>query len=634
MKNKRICLIETRSPHFHVYSFAPIPRLGAIQLGTILHNHGYDVDVFIEDLCPIDMDVVRQADLVGISLITATAPRSYRLADAIRRLGIPVVLGGAHVSFMPEDAARHADYCLCGEADESIVAFVDGLFDGGDLSGIPGLVCQRDREIVFGPPSQRPQELDRNPFPDFSLVRAKSLFRITSISTSRGCPFDCSFCSVTTFNGKSYRTHSVDYVLDQIQYQFSRHAFRFIFFADDIFNANKQRMARLLEGMVERGNPPAWGAQVRHEVTRDDDLVALMKRAHCKQVFVGFESINPRALALYNKHETVEDIERSIEVFHRHGVMVHGMFVLGCDEDTIDTVRNTLRFAIDRKIDTVQFMVLTPLPGSRDYQQYARGERSLLSRNWDLYDGHHVLYEPKLMTAYELQAESQRTMRKFYGLRRAFGPLLRGNLPIAYFRYVGWRIVRAWHREPANCSWLSELRQRLHDGARKLAGGDIPVQRTAAVAVFPSPSSRMFRPALEQFLTDLGAKVEHGAEDLTTVLSQGRQLTADSVDSATDLLSKWFRNLGGRAHLVLAPKETELRAGLARLSVDFDRFRAFLRSPGNELPRVLYLPEQRLEIRRWLFQLGLIFTDDLGRIRQACARVLEMLELEEAQTDP
>lgn len=630
MTKKRIVLIETKSTHIHVYSFAPIPRLGAVLLGTILRNRGYHVDVFIEDMGAVDMDIVRQADLVGISLITATAPRSYQMAATIRALGIPVVLGGPHVSFVPDEAIEHADYCLCGEADETMPLFVDTLFEQGDLTTVPGLLFHQGEQVIVNTPAKRPEDLDRNPFADFSLVRAERHYPIASISTSRGCPFDCSFCSVTTFNGRGFRTHSVEHTLDEIEYQFKHNYFRAIFFADDIFNANKRRMAELAEGMIRRKLTPAWGAQMRHEVTRDEEVVALLKRANCQRAFVGFESINPAALKAYNKKETVDDIIRTVQVFHRHGIAVHGMFVVGCDEDTVQTVRETVRFCIEHKVDTVQFMVLTPLPGSRDYQQYARNERPLLSRRWDLYDGHHVLFEPRNMTSYELQIESMRAMRRFYSLGRVVGSFLRGEMTNAVIRAIGWRTVRAWHKQADNIEWVGHLRERLWEGARQLAGGRVPVGRPATVAVLPPLPDLHLRQAFEQFLSNLGARVEQVTEDWASRLTQQKQRVAETADNARQHAIEWLRNLRGRVRFVVAPPQLNLEECRTRLAEEMEHLRERVRARFDDLPQVLRIPENwsedLAEVREWLFKVGLIFTEDLALIRSARALFLEQIK--------
>jgi radical SAM superfamily enzyme YgiQ (UPF0313 family) len=151
-----------------------------------------------------------------------------------------------------------------------------------------------------------------------------------------------------------------------------------------------------------------------------------MRDSNCVWVYIGFESVNPAALAEYNKKQTVDDIAESIRAFHAYGIPIHGMFVLGCDADTPETVEATVQFAIKQRIDTVQFMTITPFPGTEFYDNMA-AEGRILSDDWSLYDGHHVVIQPKNMTPYELQMAAFRAMLRFYAPRRAVR-LLIGNI--------------------------------------------------------------------------------------------------------------------------------------------------------------------------------------------------------------
>jgi radical SAM superfamily enzyme YgiQ (UPF0313 family) len=149
-----------------------------------------------------------------------------------------------------------------------------------------------------------------------------------------------------------------------------------------------------------------------------------MRETHCVWVYVGFESVNPAALEEYHKQQTVEQIAESIRAFHAYNIPIHGMFVLGCDADTPETIEATVKFAIERKIDTVQFLSITPLPGT-DFYERMKAEGRIISDDWSLYDGHHVVTQPAHMTPYELQVQTFKAMLRFYAPKRAFGMLLR-----------------------------------------------------------------------------------------------------------------------------------------------------------------------------------------------------------------
>ena len=221
---KRIVLIETKAPNYHVFSDVHIPRLGSIQLGSILHELGYHVDVYIEDIAPLDFDIVKNADLVGISALSSTAPYSYALADRIRAMGIPVIMGGTHVTFLAEEALEHADFILRGEADESIVDFMQAFSGDGDYEKIPGLSYWKEGKIQHNLDCPLPHDLNKNPIPDFRLARGVPNMSVVCVCTSRGCPCDCSFCSVTAFNGRKYRAMSVERVLKEVEFHYTHNS--------------------------------------------------------------------------------------------------------------------------------------------------------------------------------------------------------------------------------------------------------------------------------------------------------------------------------------------------------------------------------------------------------------------------
>jgi len=408
---KKIVFIEPRSPDYHIFSRYRLPRLGTLILGSILEQNGYYVKVFVEDMGDIDFKDVFDADLVGISTITSTAPRSYALAAQIKKYGIPVVMGGPHVTYLPDEALEYTDYVLRGEAEASIVDFVKALETGQGLGDVSGLSFKIGNEHFHNPLTVTCPDLDDIPFPDFSLIR-EPIGKVRPVMTSRGCPFDCSFCVVTQMFGRNYRFRSKENVLRELR---SIDPGQVVFFYDDHFAANKKRTKELLEMMIEEGVTPKWTAQVRVDITKDKEMMELFRRSNCLYVYVGIESMNPKSLEAYNKKITVEEIESSISVFHEYGIRVHGMFVLGSDEDTVETVRETAHFAKKNNLDTVQFMILTPLPGTYQYENMVK-EGRLLTRDWGLYDAHHVVFEPKNMTPFELQVENIKALRSFYSI--------------------------------------------------------------------------------------------------------------------------------------------------------------------------------------------------------------------------
>jgi radical SAM superfamily enzyme YgiQ (UPF0313 family) len=479
MKLRKVTLIEPKAPGYHVYVRTPIPRLGLPILGAILKNRGIDVKVFHQETGPIDYGVVRESDLVGISTTTSTAPEAYRIADRVNSYGIPVVMGGSHVSFMADEALEHADYCVRGEGEETLVELVEALESGSEPAGIDGISYRRGNEKIHNPSRGYVEDLDSLPFPDLSLIQGYNADGIIPIATSRGCPFDCSFCSVTKMFGRKYRTRSIENVIEELRDKKPNK----VFFCDDNFAANPDRTKRLLETMLSTNTAPPWTAQVRCDVTRDRELLKLMRESNCYYVYIGFESVSQAALDEFNKRQSVEEIVESIRLLHEHGIMIHGMFIIGAESDTRQTIRDTVSFALKHGIDTVQLMSLTPLPGTPCFTKMENEDR-LLTRDWSLYDGHHVVFKPAGMSAYEMQRDVILAMKRFYSIYECFRLLVRPDFLVfvwnvligrwrdarsrARMKFVGWFYRVVGHHlvnqfAAANKSYFDKIRKMVGD---------------------------------------------------------------------------------------------------------------------------------------------------------------------------
>ena len=225
--------------------------------------------------------------------------------------------------------------------------------------------------------------------------------KTTPMMTSWGCPFKCNFCSVTAMFGRKYRFRSADSIIAELKELQPRK----IFFYDDNIAADKKRLKELLQRMLDEDLVVPWSAQMRTDVVRDPELLDLMHRTGCFRAYLGLESVNQATLDAFDKHQSVDDIVQAIRILHENGIESHGMFVLGADTDTIQSVRDTVKFAMKNHIDTIQLAALTPLPGTPLYYELDAAGR-IFDKRWYLFDAQHVVFEPKNMTAYELQREA------------------------------------------------------------------------------------------------------------------------------------------------------------------------------------------------------------------------------------
>jgi radical SAM superfamily enzyme YgiQ (UPF0313 family) len=455
----RIVFIEPAAPGFHVYSFIKQLRLGLPLLAAMMAERGHETRVYAESLSEVEWDYVLSADLVGISATTSTAVRAYRYAERVRDAGIPVVMGGPHVSFLAAEALDFCDYVVRQEGEETLVELVDYLQGKGDIKDILGL-SYRDSEGNVVENAQRPwlTSFAELPWPDMSLVVGGETIHPEPVLASRGCPFDCEFCSVVMMFGRHVRMVEPEEVVRHLK---ERQANR-VFFYDDNFFISKRRGKELLRQMIDAKLDLQFYAQIRIDSVCkngrvDEELVDLMWRAGCRIVYLGLESADPATLSEYHKESTVEDMAGGLEALHRKGIRTHGMFVYGADSDTLESLAMTAGFAIEQGLNSAQYLALTPLPGTRQTAQL-KAEGRIFTENWSLYDGHHVVFWPKNMTPYELQDAVLRAQRRFYTARKMVSldyktPMFRKH------QVQGYLMTRAWEHVRENRSFLRELKE-------------------------------------------------------------------------------------------------------------------------------------------------------------------------------
>jgi radical SAM superfamily enzyme YgiQ (UPF0313 family) len=317
-----------------------------------------------------------KADLVGLTAFTPQAPRAYDIARQFRERGIPVVMGGIHASLVQHEAAHHADALFIGECEALwpvVVADVEAgrlqpRYDGGT----------RGESLVQ--PNRR--------------IFEKYDYEYVSAQTSRGCPMDCSFCSVTAFNGRLFRMRTVEEVVAEV----AAIPERDIIFVDDDLNGfsprAKRRCAELFRAMTAADLRKQWITQVTINFGDDDELPALAREAGCAGVFIGLESTDTRSLTLIRKDGTsqrrgVDYYRENVARIRQHGIGVVGSFILGIDTQDMNTVAaDILRFADENDLDALNPTILTPLPGTRDYAKFDAEGRILFKdypQDWEKY---------------------------------------------------------------------------------------------------------------------------------------------------------------------------------------------------------------------------------------------------------
>lgn len=376
-----------------------------------------------------------EADLVGLTVITGTAMRAYELSARFRERGIPVVLGGPHVTLVPDDAQPHADAIVVGYAEETwpqlLRDFAAGRmrlrYDQGPGLSLAGL-----------------------PFPRRDLLPRRHFITNDVFEATRGCIHTCEFCVVPSAWGLKPYLKPVEDVVADIRQKGSRR----LIFVDLNLIADPAHAARLFEALIPLR--VQWYGLVTTLLGEDPRLLDLVARSGCRGLLLGFESMSGRNLRQtrkgFNSPEGYRDL---VARLHRHRIAVQGCFVFGLDEDTPAVFLDTARFAVDARIDLPRFAVVTPFPGTALFKRLER-EGRILTRNWELYDGQHVVFRPAQMTVDELQRGTEMAWRHAYAVPSMARRILASPSPWAVrvganlaYRYYARNLHRFY-----TCDWI------------------------------------------------------------------------------------------------------------------------------------------------------------------------------------
>lgn len=385
-------LTEATSPFFRPIKYSLFPPLGLATLAGYLPPDA-QVTIHDEHVEPLALDD-DTPDLAVIQVYITNARRAYALADAYRRRGVHVALGGLHVTSLPEEAAAHADTIFLGPGEDTWPRFLDDF-----ARGTAGAVYRSTtRTLATLPPVRR------------DLLKRHLYLVPNSIVVSRGCPHVCDFCYKEAFfaGGKGFYTQAVDAALAEIDRLSGRH----LYFLDDHLFGDRRFASALFAGM--RGMGRLWQAAGTVNAVLTPGLLEQAVEAGLRSLFVGFETLSPANLTAQRKFQNMKrDYAAAVRRLHDHGVMVNGSFVFGMDDDDPSVFDRTVEWAIGQGIETATFHVLTPYPGTALYQRMEAAGR-LRHRDWDLYDTRHAVFQPARMSPEALEDGYWRAYREFY----------------------------------------------------------------------------------------------------------------------------------------------------------------------------------------------------------------------------
>jgi radical SAM superfamily enzyme YgiQ (UPF0313 family) len=411
-----------------------------------------EVRILDEGVDEIDADRL-EADLVGISAITGTAPRAYEIARRLRRRGLPVVLGGVHPTLMPEEAGRHADSVVVGYAEESWPALIR------DFAG--GRMARRYDQS----PNLSLRDL---PFPRRDLYETSRVNVAHTLEATRGCIYQCDFCVVPSAWGRPLQKPIGDVVADIQQMHAKRVVFLDLNLIADVPYA-KELFRALIPLRIQ------WGGLVTTTIAEDADLLDLAERSGCRGLLIGFESLNRASLIETRKAFNLRcDYHEVVRRIRDRRIALMGCFVFGFDHDTKDSFDETVDFVMDARMDLPRYAIAVPFPGTALFKRLKREDR-ITTEDWSLYDGQHVVFEPKNMTAATLLEGTRRAWKKTYSYHSMWKRLSgsRTRLPIAVPANIGYRFY-AYHLDSFyTCDWYL--------GGRQAVGAD----RRISVGVEP-----------------------------------------------------------------------------------------------------------------------------------------------------
>ena len=390
----RIALINPitrRTEGYHTIG-SRIPQLG-LQVLARLAPPEHDIEL-IDEIFGRHMTEPRieagRYNLVGLTGYTSGATRAYEIAACCKRAGVPVIMGGPHASAVPDEAARYCDAVAVGECDEIWPTIIDDVANGRLRAQYQGRLSELG--AAFGAARQ-----------DLQPINGR--YEVSAIQTSRGCPVGCEYCSVTEFNGARIRRRDIDAIIEE----WNASPKKFFFVVDDNFFGVGERHAawakRLLRAIIKRGRKRLWFSQTTINMGDDIEGLRLAYRAGCRGMLVGFETLNPDSLRDYHKGINRKNADRYRELtrgFHRAGISVFGGFIIGADQDTMDTVAETSLAAVRLGVDTIQITNLTPLPGTKMYDRYMEEGRIFATcypEDWERYSFVETVYQPKNISA-------------------------------------------------------------------------------------------------------------------------------------------------------------------------------------------------------------------------------------------
>ncbi len=367
-----------------------VPHLGLLSIAS-LFPEGVELFYLDEEYIPlgeVEEKIFRcDFDLVCLTAYNPQAKRAYEIAKFFKDKGIPVIMGGLHVSGIPEEAANYVDSVFIGEAEDTFREFLLD-FARGDIK-------------KFYIPEE-PVNLYHLPPPRFDIIPNFKMYNKIPLIATRGCPHKCDFCIFPVAYHSKFRHKKVEQVIQEIEMVKRLHPSPFISFSDENMLVDREFAKALLREMVKLDIP--WECYCDVGIAEDEELLHLLYKSKCQLVQIGFETVDPENLKNVDpwKYKKIKNYSEYIAKIQKHGIPVMAMFIAGFDNDTPDVFKNLKQFIIKNRIMEIDFALLTPMPGTPLFQRLKR-EGRIITENWDHYTWTHVNFQPMKISAEKLQ---------------------------------------------------------------------------------------------------------------------------------------------------------------------------------------------------------------------------------------
>jgi radical SAM superfamily enzyme YgiQ (UPF0313 family) len=391
------------------------------------------VTLFDEGVADVPLDL--DADLIGLTVITGTARRAYELADHFRRRGIAVALGGPHVTLIPDDAAPHADTVVVGYAEDAWPQLLRDFAQGQMRS-------RYDQALGL--------DLANRPFARRELLPGRHFLTNNVFEATRGCIHNCDFCVVPSAWGRKPYQKPVEDVVADIR----QHGARKLIFVDLNLIADRNYALRLFAALAPLR--VQWYGLSTVLLADDPELLELAARSGCKGLLMGLESISAQNLRQSHKgFNSPESYGRVVERLHAHGIALQGCFVFGLDHDQPDVFLKTAEFAVQARIDLPRFAIVTPFPNTALYKRL-EAEGRILTKDWELYDGQHVVFRPAKLGVDELQQGTEAAWKYAYSFRSMARRIAHSPAPwpVKLGTNLGYRFYAHNLNRFYNCDWI------------------------------------------------------------------------------------------------------------------------------------------------------------------------------------